>query len=184
MANKAIEDLITRDHGEAMWEQVRKKAGLEVEAFISTESYPDEMTYNLVGAASAELSMPPGDVLRAFGRHWVLRTAAESYRDLMESTGRSLGEFLDNLPDLHARVSLLFPDLKPPRFIVSDRREQSLHLHYFSGRRGLAPFVEGLLQGLAERFGTEIELRALALKDGGADHDEFRITWKTAGERL
>jgi hypothetical protein len=154
MVNKALEDLIIRQHGEQMWRLVREKAGVDVEAFISTEGYPDEITYNLIAAASSLLSLPAEQILKDFGKHWVLRTATEGYKNLMESSGRSFAEFLDNLPNLHARISLIFHKLRPPRFMTSQRRENSMHLHYYSERQGLV------------------------LRESGADHDEFEITWK------
>lgn len=178
MVNKALEDLITRQHGENMWVLIREKAGVDVEAFVSNEGYSDEMTYKLVGAASSLLSLPAEQILKDFGKHWVLKTATENYASLMEATGHSFAEFLDNLPNLHARISLIFPKLKPPKFIINHRRENSMHLHYYSERQGLVPFVEGLIYGLAEKFHTSVELRHLALRENGADHDEFEITWK------
>ena len=114
MVNKAVEDMVCTRHGEAMWEQVKARADVNVEVFISNESYPDEMTYKLVGAASAMSGRPPQEVLEAFGEHWILKTANEGYGGLMAAGGKSLPEFLNNLPDFHARVSWFSPSCSRP----------------------------------------------------------------------
>jgi hypothetical protein len=143
------------------------------------EPYPDEVTYNLVAAATEELSMPAKDILHAFGEYWVLRTANERYGDLMQAGGRTLPEFLQNLDQLHSRVRLTFPNLQPPSFRCSDLGDGSLTLHYYSHRPGLTEFVVGLVHGLAKMFEVEASVALIASRDNGADHDEFRVTYTT-----
>ena len=178
MVNKAVEDMVCSMHGEARWEQVKERAGVDVDVFISNEGYPDEMTCQLVGAASELSGTPPAQILEAFGEHWVLKTAREGYGELLDAGGKSLPEFLVNLPDFHARVSMIFSKLQPPRFKVSDITEHSLHLHYFTQRAGLAPFVIGLVKGLGKMFQTPIKsMRLIGARDQGADHDLFLNEW-------
>ena len=52
MVNNAVMELLVTNHGEDTWQRVKSKAGVEDEIFISTESYADESTYKLVGAAA------------------------------------------------------------------------------------------------------------------------------------
>jgi hypothetical protein len=178
MVNKAVEDMVCATYGEAMWEKVKEQAGVDVDVFISNEGYPDEMTYQLVGALSELSGTPPAQILEAFGEHWVLKTAREGYGELLDTGGQSLREFLLNLPDFHARVSMIFSALQPPRFKVSEVTDRSLRLHYFTRRAGLTPFVVGLLRGLGKRFGTPVKnVTLLHSRDQGADHDLFLIEW-------
>ena len=58
LVNKAIEGLVRDNHGDAAWRRIREKAGVTVEAFVSNEPYPDDITYRLVQAASEELATP------------------------------------------------------------------------------------------------------------------------------
>ena len=180
MVNKAVEDMVLMHYDEATWQKIKERAGVDVDVFISNDGYPDELTYQLVGAAAETLEIPAEQILYAFGEHWVLVTAAEGYGNLMDAGGRNLAEFLRNLPGFHARVSLIFPNLKPPTFQVSDVTDNSLHLHYYSHRAGLQPFVEGLVHGLARRFATTVEVRPLFTRADGADHDAFLVAWTDA----
>ena len=169
--------MVVMHHGEAVWEQIKARAGVEVDVFLSNEGYPDEITYNLVAAACEILQAPPVQILRSFGEHWVLHTAQKGYGGLMQAAGRTLPEFLRNLPDFHSRVSMVFPKLQPPRFECTDITERSLTLHYFSHREGLAEFVVGLMHGLGKMFNTPTTVRQTAAKANGADHDVFEVTW-------
>ena len=112
MVNKAVEEMVRMHHGEETWEQIKSKAGVDVDVFISNEGYPDEITYKLVEAASEVLDTPAEAILEAFGHHWILHTASEGYGGLMRAGGKSLGEFLINLPNFHSRVVLMYPN--PP----------------------------------------------------------------------
>ena len=44
LVNRALEDMISEVHGPETWEHIKGKAGVDVEMFISTEGYPDEVT--------------------------------------------------------------------------------------------------------------------------------------------
>lgn len=177
MVNKAVEDLVVSNFGMEKWLAIKEKAGVDVDIFLSNESYPDKLTYDLVGAASEVLGLAASDVLIAFGEHWVLNTARQGYGSMLEANGRTLSEFLINLPSFHTRVAMIFPDLQPPRFNCSEVTENSLLLHYHSHRPGLTDFVIGLLQGLGKMFDTPVVIEVIQRKADGTDHDQFRVTW-------
>lgn len=177
MVNKAIEDLIRRRFGDAIWERAKLRAGVDIDVFVSNDAYPDEVTYQLVAAASEVTQLPATDILFAFGEHWVLKVAREEYGGLLDAGGRTLREFLTNLPNFHERVSLIFPKLQPPQFRVSAVADDSLQLHYLTQRRGLSAFVGGLLSGLSKLFGDAVEVTQSAYQQQGADHDVFLLRW-------
>ena len=157
--------------------EIKKAAGIDIDVFINSDGYPDEITYRLAAAASEYLGKPLPLLLEEFGTHWVVKTAKTGYPDLMAAGGRTLGEFLMNLPTFHQRVSLLFPHLDPPEFACTDLEERGLRLHYYSPRMGLTPFVVGLLKGLGTMFSTNLRVEVAACKSEGADHDEFLVRW-------
>ena len=89
MVNKAVEELVRRNHGDEVWQRIKQRAGIDVDVFVSTEGYPDEMTYALVGAASEVLGAPAADILEAFGVHWVPHTAPDGYGAILDEIGRA-----------------------------------------------------------------------------------------------
>ena len=177
LVNQAVEDLIRAEHGEATWQAIKGRAGVDAPAFISMSPYPDAVTYRLVGAASEVLAVPVPALLEAFGEYWILYTARKGYGHLLTLAGTSFPEFVQQLDQLHAHVALSFTELRPPTFWCTEVGERSLRLHYRSSREGLAPMVIGLLRGLGTMFDTAVTVTHVASPGQGADHDEFQIAF-------
>ncbi len=178
LVNKAIADMVRSKFGEATWQEIRQKAAVENDTFLSMEGYPDDVTHRLVKAGSHVLGLTPAQIMQAFGEFWVQFTATEGYGELMDMSGDDLPEFLQNLDNLHARVGISFPQLKPPSFESREENENELTLEYRSEREGLAPMVLGLVKGLGDRFDTEVDVSHTKSREEGADHDEFLIKYK------
>ncbi|WP_427160524.1 heme NO-binding domain-containing protein [Aliinostoc sp. HNIBRCY26] len=178
LVNKAIQDMVCSRFGEDIWRTIKQKAEVDVDVFISMEGYPDDITHRLVKAASVVLNLSPSEIMQAFGEFWVQYTSEEGYGEMMDMSGDTLPEFLENLDNLHARVGVSFPKLQPPSFECSDVEEDILKLHYRSDREGLAPMVLGLVKGLGTRFDTEVEITQTQSRDNGAEHDEFLVKYR------
>jgi hypothetical protein len=177
MVNRALEEMISERYGQQSWDAIRRLAGVEEDFFFVRTAYPDSITYDLVGAASKHLKVSVPEILEAFGSHWVLQTAMRGYGELLASGGSDLRRFLLNLPNFHSRVGLIFPDLRPPTFRCSDVADDSLCLHYYSQRPGLAHMVIGLLHGLGVMFHTQVEVTHTRATDDSGGHDAFLVRW-------
>jgi hypothetical protein len=175
LVNKAIQALVIDAKGNDIWEVVKRKAGVDEPAFISMQNYPDEITYNLVAAASEILDTPPEEILRLFGRHWILYTAKVGYGDLLDVNGQTFLEFINNLDAMHARIASTMPELSPPSFECLNIDKNTIEVHYFSERVGLCPMVKGLLEGLGERFQMRIIVEQLP-RAAADNFDRFQIT--------
>jgi hypothetical protein len=175
MVNKAVEDLARSVGGDAAWDAIRVRAGIDVVAFVSSTVYDDAVTYRLVEAACEVFSMSAADVLEAFGRHWILYTGREGYGPLLAAAGSTLPEFLRNLDAMHARVALSIPELNLPTFDVVDLDDGRTEVVYRSSREGLGPMVVGLLKGLGVLLEQQVEVTQTASRAAGADHDRFLV---------
>ncbi len=178
IVNKAIEELVTENFGADKWELIKERSGIDIDMFVSTEPYDDDVTFKLAIAASEEMGIGLNEVLMAFGEWWILRTGKEKYGYLLESGGANLKEFLIHLPLFHNRVSMIYPKLTPPEFKVSDISDNCLHLHYYSKRVGLKDFVRGLLSGLGKFYSCKVETELIESRDEGSDHEIFKVTWE------
>jgi hypothetical protein len=176
LVNKGFEQMIRTLAGDDGWSEVKARAGVEADVFVTHRAYPDASTVSLVVAAAAFLETTPDDVLERFGVHWVLHTAG-SYSAILDATGSTVPEFLVNLPNLHTRVALSFPHLAPPIFGCTDVGPSSLVLHYESRRPGLVPFVVGLLKGLGIRMKTAVAVELLSPGERG---ERFLVRWASA----
>lgn len=178
VVNKAIEGLVINNFGPEKWNEIKHKSGVKEDAFLSNQSYPDKTTFDLAISASEVLKMDIKDVLIAFGEYWVLHTGQENYGSLMKAGGNDLKEFLTNLPNFHTRVMLIYPNLTPPEFKITDIESKSAHVHYFSTRNGLTFFMYGLLSGLGKMYKMDVTIQVISEKEKGNDHDIFKISWK------
>jgi hypothetical protein len=177
IVNNAIQELVIANFGKEKWEIISKKSGIDVDFFISSEPYDDDVTFNLAIAVSEEMNMSVENVLIAFGEWWVLKTTKEKYSGIMESGGSNLKEFIMNLPIFHNRVMLIYPKLSPPEFKVTDVTDNSVNLHYLSNRVGFQEFVRGLIQGLSKLFETNVLIELVQSRNDGFSHEIFKITW-------
>lgn len=175
LVNRAVQDLVLSRYGELTWESIRARAGVPDATFVTMSPYPDEVTYALVGAASEVLDTDPAVILEAFGEYWMQYSAQAGYGDLLTMMGDDLVTFLDELDQMHDRLRLSFPELKPPSIYLSDQVGPSFVVHYVSDRSGLTPFFVGLLRGAGRRFGQDVQIELRRSKDAGDDHDEFLV---------
>jgi len=180
LVNQAVQGMVVAGFGEDTWERIKREAGVDIEAFVSMESYDDSITYSLVQAGSAILDMTPEAILRAFGEYWVLVTAAEGYPELMQAAGSTLSEFIGNLDQLHSRVLMTFPELCPPSFNCKEIDPGELRVAYMSERVGLEPMVIGLLEGLGKHFKTPVEVTMVGEATEPGTPAEFLVRYGMA----
>lgn len=181
LINNALEDMIVTHFGDETWQKIHRASGVEEDAYLTMHSYADESTYLLAGSASEVLETPLDDCLVMFGHHWVSAIATKNFASLMEATGSDTVSFLHNLNGLHDRISTTFLDYIPPEFRVQDVDVDAglYHVHYHSERKGLTPFVTGLLEGLAKHFGDALEILSIKTDETGEGaHTVYELTIK------
>lgn len=177
LINQAIQDLVIEKFGQETWAKVKVEGGVNIDRFLSNESYNDSITFDLANAVARVTKLSLKDILFAFGEYWVLKTGAEKYGSLMKAGGDNLKEFLMNLPNFHSRVMLMFPNITPPEFNITDVAENSLVLHYYSTRTGLTDFMHGLINGLAILYKVSAKIVLKSSKTDNNNHDIFEVSW-------
>ena len=181
LVNKAVEGLVVSNFGEKIWEQIKQKASVDVEMFISNDSYPDSMTYELLMAAAEILDQPASELLRLLGHYWISDVAVEHYGAMMDAGGSTFHDFLRNLPNFHLRVHMIFPNLEPPVFRLTNESDNRMELVYESKRGGLEMFVVGLLEGLGKRYNVKLDIcqKDYEEADSGDGYNQklFVIQW-------
>lgn len=172
MVNKGLQAYVIAAYGDECWTALRRAGGAET-AFVSMKSYPDAVTYGLVGAVPEVLGVSATEFLLGLGRFWIGFVRERGYEDLLYLTGGDLLSALEGMDGLHARVQATFPQLVPPSLRLE--RCEPPRLHYRSKRPGLSPFVEGLLLGLADFYDESIKVRALPDESEGEGHVVFEL---------
>lgn len=176
LVNKAVEQLVKANFGEAKWQEIAKRANVD-QSFVSMTSYPDQVTFDLVAAASEVLGMPSDQILEAFGEHWIQYTVDEGYGQIMSLYGDSVPEFIKNMDTLHAQIRLSFPELKPPSISCEQMPDGQLIVCYQSERVGLAPMLVGLIIGLGKRFSTPVSVDYLPVDPELEGIEKFKVVY-------
>ncbi|MFK7860635.1 MAG: heme NO-binding domain-containing protein [Granulosicoccus sp.] len=176
LVNKAVEQMVKCRFGESKWQEITAKANVP-QSFVSMDTYPDEVTYNLVTAASEVLDIPSVDILEAFGEHWIQYTVDEGYGQTMSLYGKSVPEFLKNMNRLHEQIRLTLPELNPPKITCEETKGGDLLVCYQSHRAGLAPMLVGLLRGLGERFSTPVNVQYIPPIEQNQTQEYFLVSY-------
>lgn len=176
LVNLAIQELVCSKFGVEKWHQVCELAETPGISFHRMQSYPDALTYKLVGGVSQVCGITSDEALIAFGEFFVLYTGQKGYGHLFQLAGSSLFEFLHNLDVLHSRVGQNFAGMVPPSFQCEDLDEKSVRLHYHTERSGLCPMVRGLLTGLGKYFQVAVTIAHPSCVRQGSEHCEFLVS--------
>lgn len=171
-----LEEVVTREHGEAAWEAILDSAGVGG-AYTSLGSYEDDEFMGLVAVAAESLGQDEVVVVRSFGRE-ALPLLAERYPDFF-SPHPSTEPFLMTLNRIiHPEVRKLYPGADVPNFEFGESNG-ALTMSYRS-RRQLCAFGEGLIEGAAAHYGETVEISQPQCMRRGDESCEFKIVLTSA----
>jgi len=171
----AIKDLVVSHAGEKAWSLACADAGCE-DSFVMWANSSDDITYALLQSGSRRLQVSPAIAARDLGRRFVGFLARQGFEGLLETLGTSLLEALRRLDTMHGQAQLIFPELQTPSFKCEAATDSSFTLHYYTRRQAdLLDLVIGLVEGLAERYATQIQVTPLVTRRNGGQHDILRI---------
>lgn len=147
LVNKLLQEFLVDEHGVELPE-------VDYDVF---KPYDDSITTDLLDAAVASTSVSRDELLLGFGVYFI-EAAFRFYPYLLRAHGQTLGDLLYNLNRLHDNARTIFVAYDPPSFVVESRGDLWYRIEYTSSRKGLEPFVEGLLVGCVRWFGEDFEV--------------------------
>ncbi|MBW2702093.1 MAG: heme NO-binding domain-containing protein [Deltaproteobacteria bacterium] len=171
LINKGIEEMVLALQGEGVWEQVKRKAGIDEPFFAVSLDYPDKMTLDLVRVIAEELGLGERETMIAYGRWIVPHTMKERYPTFFKLAGASPRVFLRNMNKVHELVTRSVAKANPPRFEYEERQDGALLMRYRSERR-LCGVLEGLIFGVGDVFDQELKVEIQScMLDGASSCD-------------
>lgn len=172
----AMREMIQSTHGHDVWAKACSWSGLDADTVIlASRNYPDALMHQVASGACAVLEKQPEELLREFGRYWILEVTANRYGGLLEMCGSTFREFMLHLPEFHDRVMLLYPEIRAPEFSSLELDNEDFKVLYRSHRDGMQPFVQGILEGICRRFGVEKTVTIRSRRGDERDADVFMI---------
>lgn len=174
MVNEGIRKFIIEKLGEDKWLEIVRIAKLESEFFVPLKTYPDKVTFDLVGAICEVMHISPEEALEAYGRYWIYFAETSGYENLLSMFGSDFRSSIQNLNHMHEHMGTFMTGIIAPAFHVYEEDEHQITVDYFSKRQGLSPFVLGLFYGLLDRYGQAGHVENLGPAGEGY---RFRITF-------
>lgn len=164
----ALADMVIEQLGLPVWEQILDAAALPSQGiYTAGASYEDAELLQLVTLLSQHTGIAPADLVRSFGSYLFGQLYATLPPDLKSC--QTLREFLLKIDStIHKEVKRVYPDSYLPSFTYDDTKPDELTMYYQS-RRKMCFAAEGLIQGAARQFHTDIELSHPVCMHQGAD---------------
>lgn len=174
--NNAIKQYVTDNFGIRVWKEVKQKCSLAHDFLDADQPYNEEIIFTIAQEISKVTQTPLNNILEGIGNS-IITTLSKKYKFLMESRGENLKDYLLNLPNFHNRIMLIYPELTPPEFRVSNVAHNSLHLHYSSDREGIRDFLKGYLDGLVKIFQETAIIEPVESPVESRPQEVFKINW-------
>lgn len=175
IVNRGLEELILREHGEEVWLDILESADVDIDGFVSLQSYPDALTVKLVVAIAEYKGMSAEEVLIHFGEYWTTYTRMRGFGPILNLEQGSLEDVLRNLGQMHRRVRTSMPQMRPPSFVVHGPEQGVFRIEYHSERDGLGGFVVGVFRSLMRLKGVQGEVVWSERRSEGAPLDVFEL---------
>lgn len=165
-----LSDMVIDQMGMETWDALLEQVELPSGgAYTSGGLYDDAELFSLVGALSEHSGIPAQDLVKAYGNYAFARLAERSPVPV-EPDKMSLQDFLLSLNDvIHTEVKKLYPDADLPNFGFEQPDQNTLVMVYDSHRK-LCALCEGLVEGAAAHFDTEIAVSQSQCMHDGAEN--------------
>lgn len=165
--------MVENKFGMNMVDQILEDAELPVSkgAYTAVGTYPHEEIVSLVMQLSKHSGIPPNELLKIYGEHLFSRFH-ELYPGFFEGATDAFA-FLGEIDQyIHVEVRKLYPDAELPKFDCEQPDENTLLMHYESGRH-MEDFAEGLIRGCLQHFNEDAEITRIPQ---GENKTTFRLT--------
>jgi hypothetical protein len=169
-----LEEVVTQDHGADTWDALLESAGVDG-AYTCMGSYSDDEMTKPVGAASQMLNIPPGAVLRWFGRR-SMSVLWQQYPVFFKDH-KSTRSFLLTLNDIiHPEVRKLYPGADVPVFGFDNSSDEALLMVYRSHRK-LCALAHGFIEGASSYYQETVHFEQIMCMLQGDAECVFRISF-------
>jgi Haem-NO-binding len=165
--------VIERHGGRTTWDALLSEAGIGYKVYFPVAQYPDEEIVNLATTASRMLNTPLPAVLEDFGS-FVGPSLVTYYEMFVRPEWRTY-EVLENASyKIHDAIHRHNPKRNPPELRAVRQGDNRMLVTYHSERR-LCFVAKGIIRGLSQKFGEDIEIRETQCMHYGAERCHFEL---------
>ncbi|EGD78971.1 L3i88 isoform d [Salpingoeca rosetta] len=144
--------------------------------------YSDAQTMLFLDLASKATGHKVEECMFEAGKVSMGTFVRNGYEPVLRTLGKDFFTMLTNLDSLHDNFLSAFPEMKVPLLQPERNPDDSMSIHYYSQRRGLAPFMMGALKSAAKMlYDLDIDIHHRLKRDKDHDHDVFHVFMDPSG---
>ncbi|KAL7063573.1 hypothetical protein AAHC03_01890 [Spirometra sp. Aus1] len=172
---QGLYDYVHQQFEDDLWPRVALRANCEYSDFNEIRSYPEDLFPNCASAIAEETGVSLDDVMFDVGMFFVCFLLRSKYHKMLRVLGRNLGEFFDELDNLHRHMHFKFPQMVAPFFTCASEYETGLTLQYGSRRKGYVHYTRGIVTGITKVFDQSVDIEIVHQAESSAI---FRLHYK------
>lgn len=164
-----LKNFTVKNHGDATWKAVLKKAGIPPKIYMPISVYDDSEAVGIATAAAELLDVSVADVLYEFGK-FAGPNLMKMYKSTIDPSWKTEQLLLNTEQTIHKAVRVQNPDAQPPKLKFESIGPGHLHFHYDSERK-MSAVAKGIMTGVADHFKEKIQFVETENEDGSVDFD-------------
>jgi hypothetical protein len=151
--------------GEGTWPELLHAAGVDRSVYLNVNEYPDEEAVALLTAAAKRAEQPAAEMQEDFGR-FVMADLVQVYGPMIKPEWNTLDLIVNTEAMIHELIRRKNPEAKPPTLGCSRESADAVLISYSSPRR-MCGFAKGLVHGVAEHYGEQIDVTESSCMERG-----------------
>jgi hypothetical protein len=168
-----LKEFVETVHDTEQWQTILDAADTSTNSYLAISTYPDEDLLALVQAAENTTGQPQDEILHAFGA-FAAPDLLQKYNTFLDDGWTAL-DVLEHTEDaMHKAVRLKEEDAEPPELDCRRVDTEEVVIDYSSGLQ-LYQFGEGLIEGIADEYGTTVSTTQEHCMLEGDDRCEIHI---------
>lgn len=171
-----LKEYVTERHGgNATWQALLKANGHGYKMYFPVQDYPDEEIVAIANTAASALGLPLTAVLEDFGTYVGPRLMS-FYPMYLQGKANNTFQLIEHAgANIHDAIHRHNPERKPPQLSGVRESDNVLVIHYRSHRK-MCPVVRGIVRGLAQHFGENLDINETQCMYHGASECVMRVT--------
>lgn len=172
---RGLKQFVVENYDHETWTLICEEAGVDRTLFVPVTEYPDEIVFDIVGAAAEISGEDPEDLLFAYGR-FVVPTLVETYGVHVPGDWEGLDLVVNVERYIHEALRRKSTgDFEPPE-IGAERLDDDRIVVTYGSDRGLCTVAKGILQGVADHYGETYEIEERRCMHEGDPECEIEVT--------
>ena len=172
MINRAIQGFLCRYHGETIWSEIARQAGVSSEGFEPMLRYDLGVSESLIRAACSVLGCDRFNLLEDLGAYLV---SLERVRRLLRFGGADYVEFLFSLDEIRERGLMTLPNVELPQMTFTQRGALDFVVELGGDCADWVAVTAGMLRAMADDYGTLAVIEPVPAGPGRAGHVRVQV---------